>query len=84
MVREETREFQHTGRGHHYIADAAARSIREGKTEHELWSLDKSLFEMEVFDEVTGLIYISSTIWLMEICRSVARVATSFPPGLNA
>lgn len=28
--------FHHTGSGHQYIADAAARSIRDGKTEHEL------------------------------------------------
>jgi hypothetical protein len=34
------------------MADAVARSIRDGKTENELWSLEKSLFEMEVFDEV--------------------------------
>ncbi|KAF8582789.1 NAD(P)-binding protein [Ramaria rubella] len=52
VVREETREFIHTGRGHHYMADAVARSIRDGKTEHELWNLETSLFEMEVFDEV--------------------------------
>jgi len=52
IVKEEKREFKHIGRGHHYMADAAARAIREGKTECDLWSLEKSLFEMEVFDEV--------------------------------
>ena len=47
-------EFHHTGRGRQYIAGAAARSIRDGKTEHELWSLETSLFEMEIFDEVSS------------------------------
>ncbi|KIJ55324.1 hypothetical protein M422DRAFT_23927 [Sphaerobolus stellatus SS14] len=52
VVKEEIHDFKHEGRGHHFIADAAARSIRDGKIENETWPLETSLFQMEVFDEV--------------------------------
>ncbi|KAF8518054.1 NAD(P)-binding protein, partial [Hysterangium stoloniferum] len=52
IVKEETRMFSHTGRGHHFIADAAARSIRDGKIENDTWNLECSLVQMEIFDEV--------------------------------
>lgn len=48
----EKKEYDHVGRGHYYIADAAARDIRAGRLENDIWSLETSLFQMEVFDEV--------------------------------
>ena len=45
-------EFAFEGGGWHFQADEVARSIRDGKIESELWGWDKSLLEMEVFDEV--------------------------------
>jgi predicted dehydrogenase len=52
VVREEKKEFSHVGGGWHYQADEVARCIRDGKLESELWSLDKSILAMEVFDQV--------------------------------
>ncbi|EJD48285.1 NAD(P)-binding protein [Auricularia subglabra TFB-10046 SS5] len=40
------------GGGWHFQADEVARRIRDGETESKLWGWDKSLLEMEVFDEV--------------------------------
>ncbi|KAH7094040.1 NAD(P)-binding protein [Auriculariales sp. MPI-PUGE-AT-0066] len=45
-------EFAFEGGGWHFQADEVARSIRDGKIESGLWGWDKSLLEMEVFDEV--------------------------------
>lgn len=52
VVRTEKKYFKHVGRGHHYMADAVARDIQAGKLENDTWSLETSLFQMEVFDEV--------------------------------
>ncbi|KIY53279.1 NAD(P)-binding protein [Fistulina hepatica ATCC 64428] len=40
------------GGGWHFQADEVARCIRDGKLESGLWSHEKSLLEMRVFDEV--------------------------------
>ncbi|KZV98797.1 NAD(P)-binding protein [Exidia glandulosa HHB12029] len=45
-------EFKFEGGGWHFQADEVARSVRDGKIESELWGWDKSLLEMEIFDEV--------------------------------
>lgn len=52
IAREDTRTFEYVGSGWHFQADEVARCVRDGKLESELWSHDKSILEMEVFDEV--------------------------------
>ncbi|KAH8116263.1 NAD-binding protein [Phellopilus nigrolimitatus] len=52
VVREETRHFEYVGKGWHFQADEVARCVREGKLESEIWSHEKSLLEMDIFDEV--------------------------------
>ncbi|KAG2144772.1 hypothetical protein BD769DRAFT_1650066 [Suillus cothurnatus] len=52
IAREDTRTFEYVGSGWHFQADEVARCVRDGKLESELWSHDKSILEMEIFDEV--------------------------------
>lgn len=52
IVREEKKSFEIPGGGWHYQADEVARCIRDGKIESDVWSHDKSLLLMDVFDEV--------------------------------
>ncbi|KAF8637662.1 hypothetical protein AX17_002730 [Amanita inopinata Kibby_2008] len=52
LVQEERKIFNYTGKGWHFQADEVARCVRDGKKESSLWSHDKSLLEMEIFDEV--------------------------------
>jgi len=52
IIREEKKEFEYVGKGWHFQADEVARCIRDGRLESELWGHDKSLLEMEVFDEI--------------------------------
>ncbi|KAH7335115.1 hypothetical protein B0J17DRAFT_63714 [Rhizoctonia solani] len=52
VAREETREFSFEGGGWHFQADEVARCVRDGKLQSEVWSLDTSLVQMSVFDEV--------------------------------
>lgn len=56
VVREETRRFEYVGVGWHFEADEVARCVRDGKVQSELWGHDKSLLEMEIFDEVRCLV----------------------------
>lgn len=52
VVREEKRVFEYVGGGWHFQADEVARCVRDGKKESALWGHNKSLLEMEIFDEV--------------------------------
>ncbi|KIJ62022.1 hypothetical protein HYDPIDRAFT_176771 [Hydnomerulius pinastri MD-312] len=52
VVKEETRKFEYVGSGWHFQADEVARCVRDGKIQSELWGHDKSLLEMDIFDEV--------------------------------
>ncbi|KIL00766.1 hypothetical protein PAXRUDRAFT_821347 [Paxillus rubicundulus Ve08.2h10] len=52
VVKEETRKFEYVGSGWHFQADEVGRCVRDGKVESELWGHDKSLVEMDIFDEV--------------------------------
>jgi hypothetical protein len=51
--REETWKFDYAGVGWHFQADEVARCVRDGKLESDLWGHDKSILEMEIFDEVS-------------------------------
>jgi hypothetical protein len=52
VVKEVKRNFEYVGKGWHFQADEVARCVRDGKLESEKWSHEKSLLQMEVFDEV--------------------------------
>lgn len=52
VVKEETRRFEYVGVGWHFEADEVARCVRDGKAQSEIWGHDRSLLEMEIFDEV--------------------------------
>ena len=52
IKREETKHFEYVGRGWHFQADEVARCVRDGKLESSVWTHEKSLLEMEIFDEV--------------------------------
>jgi predicted dehydrogenase len=52
VVKEETRTIEHVGGGWHFQADEVARCVRDGKLESGLWTHEKSLLVMEVFDDV--------------------------------
>ena len=52
VTREERKVFEYVGGGWHFQADEVARCVRDGKRESELWGHNKSLVEMEIFDEV--------------------------------
>jgi hypothetical protein len=52
VAREEKRDFEYEGFGWHFQGDEVARCVRDGKLESELWGHNKSLVEMEIFDEV--------------------------------
>lgn len=53
VEREEIKNFEYVGHGLHFEADEVARCVRSGKIESELWGHEKSLLEMNVFDEVS-------------------------------
>ncbi|EGN95357.1 hypothetical protein SERLA73DRAFT_60243 [Serpula lacrymans var. lacrymans S7.3] len=63
VAREETRKFDYVGSGWHFQADEVARCVRDGKLESALWGHDKSILEMEVFDEVSMLNYNKRTLF---------------------
>ncbi|KAF9499390.1 NAD(P)-binding protein [Pleurotus eryngii] len=52
LVREETKVFEYVGVGWHFEADEVARCIQAGKLESDLWGHEKSLLEMNIFDEL--------------------------------
>lgn len=83
LVREERRVFEYVGGGWHFQADEVARSVRDGKKESSLWGHNKSLLEMEIFDEVGWFVYRgvrwADSVWL----RFVARADTSTQQGLS-
>jgi len=52
VQREEITHFDVPGDGLHFEADEVARCVRDGMLESALWGHDKTLMEMEIFDEV--------------------------------
>lgn len=55
IMKEVTKKFEISGGGWHFQADETARCIRDGKIESDVWSHDKSLLLMDVFDAVSLL-----------------------------
>ncbi|KAH8832257.1 hypothetical protein DL96DRAFT_1581480 [Flagelloscypha sp. PMI_526] len=51
-AKEVTKRFEYVGGGWHWQLDEVARSVRDGKLESDLWGHDKSLVEMQIFDEL--------------------------------
>lgn len=87
IVREEKRKFSHVGGGWHFQADEVARCIRDGKKESALWGLDKSLLEMEVFDEVRiSCVAATSISWSSNLTAFIGQEAERLclPEGSRA
>ncbi|SRR6266404_3160414 len=61
MQREETIHFEALGDGRHYEADEVARCVRDRKLESSVWGHDKTLLEMEIFDEVNARSHYDTT-----------------------
>lgn len=51
-VERKPEEFAFEGGGWHFQADEVARCVRDKRIESAVWGWDKSLLEMETFDEV--------------------------------
>ena len=52
LASEERRVFEYEGGGWHYQADEVARCAMKGLLQSSSWGHNKSLLEMEIFDEV--------------------------------
>lgn len=53
VAKEEVKQFDiPEGGGWHYQADEVARCLRDGKLESDIWTHEKTILEMEIFDEV--------------------------------
>ena len=74
--REEITRFDVPGRGLYFEADEVAHCVRDGKLESSVWGHDKTLLEMEIFDEVNApaLMCVVTLAILTVANRSVARV----------
>ena len=78
VQREETIHFEIIGGGWHFQADEVARCVREGKLESTVWGHDKTLLEMEIFDEVSACVrYGITSAFLIVPNRSAAKVGIS-------
>ena len=62
VQREETIHFEVHGGGWHFQADEVARCVRDGKLESSVWGHDKTLLEMEIFDEVNARVRYNSSL----------------------
>ncbi|KAF8631866.1 hypothetical protein AX15_002136 [Amanita polypyramis BW_CC] len=51
-VKEERKFYEYAGGGWHFQADEVARCLRDGGKESSLWGHEKSLLQMEIFDQV--------------------------------
>jgi hypothetical protein len=49
----QTVKVEWEGGGWHFQADEVARCVRDGKLQSTYWGWDKSIMEMEIFDEVS-------------------------------
>lgn len=75
VQREETTHFEVLGGGWHFQADEVARCVRDGKLESSVWGHDKTLLEMEIFDEVNARVHYDTTSAFLTVTnRSAARV----------
>jgi predicted dehydrogenase len=55
VAKEEKRTVTWEGGGWHFQADEVARCVRDDKIESDVWTLEKSLAVMKIFDEVCDL-----------------------------
>jgi len=73
VQREETVHFDNLGGGWHFQADEVARCVRDGKLESAVWGHDKTLLEMEIFDEVSTFRIVTTLASQATISRFVAK-----------
>lgn len=76
--------FEYVGGGWHFQADEVARCVRDGKKESALWGHNKSLLEMEIFDEVRIYEALSSSQPVSSLSVQVRRQGGyKFPDGIE-
>jgi len=75
---EETRtiKLEWEGGGWHFQADEVARCVRDGKLQSTCWGWDKSLLEMEIFDEVSVLSFYPN--FLFSFCFEIRGPLTKY------
>ena len=78
VQREETVHFENFGVGLHFQADEVARCVRDGKLESSVWGYDKTLLEMEIFDEVSAVHIVMAVASLAVIARSDDKADIAF------
>lgn len=74
VATEETKRFEYVGGGWYWQADEVAKCIRDGKMESEVWSHDKSILQMEIFDEVGILWFTPREILTLFIGQKAGRI----------
>jgi hypothetical protein len=79
---EETTHFDVPGNGLYFEADEVARCVRGGKLESAVWGHDKTIMEMEIFDEVNVVVRYHSA-FLIVTNRSAAKVGIGSLGRLN-
>lgn len=82
VIKEERKTFKYVGNGWHFQADEVARCVRDGKIESALWGHDKSLVEMEIFDEVR-VSHLAQIAALMAICQVRRQGGYKLPLGVE-
>jgi hypothetical protein len=82
VQREETTHFDVPGSGLYFEADEVARCVRGGKLESAVWGHDKTILEMEIFDEVNVVVRYHSA-FLIVTNRSAAKVGIGSLGRLN-
>lgn len=80
---EETRDYNFTGTGLYFEADEVARCVSRGAIESDLWGWDKSLLEMEVFDEVSATVPLFLPNPPCEPTQARKQGGYNFPEGLE-
>jgi len=83
VKREETVHFENFGGGWHFQADEVARCVRDGKLESSVWGHDKTLLEMEIFDEVSTFSHPHDCGLLAANTRFDAKADIVFPGMLS-
>ena len=78
VQREETVHFENSGGGLHFQVDEVARCVGDGKLGSSVWGHDKTLLEMEIFDEVSAVHIVTTVASLAVIARFDAKADTVF------
>lgn len=74
IIKEETKKVAWEGGGWHFQADEVAKCIRDGKIESDIWTLEKSMTIMKIFDEVRCRTPLNTTRLTMSVGSQARRI----------